>query len=148
MGSQPKWGTVNLGVDVLQGHGEQSQPGKMDYEKLHPNAANKQSFNPGRNQELNLPGDLFPMQPNQHLKHQAEPRNSPSNLSIHERIKELLGEGWPRKFAVLKAQEEADEAGTGVGLTQRDIYRHKYQAPSPRKQPSVFTENVQEYPFI
>ena len=49
------WGTVNLGVDVLQGHGEQNQPGKADFIKNHPSANHKQQFNPGRNQELNLP---------------------------------------------------------------------------------------------
>lgn len=146
MGQQPKWGTVNLGVDVLQGHGEQSQPGKDDWISLHPKSAYKQSYNPGRNQELNLPADVFPMHKNQTAEFHRGEQHSPSASSMHERIKELIGEGWPRKFAVAKAKEEAN--GNDGALSQRDIYRHKYQAPSPKKQPSVFTENVQNYPFI
>ena len=61
MYEQPNWGTVNLGIDVLQGHGEQNQPGKADYDKNHPSyPKQKQQYNPGRNQELNLPARHFP----------------------------------------------------------------------------------------
>lgn len=149
MPEQPNWGTVNLGVDVLQGHGEQSQPGKSDYVQLHPNSKYKQTFNPGRNQELNLPADLFPMNKNMGAVHKSNSKHEPPNSSIHERVKELLGEGVPRKFAVAKAKEEADSRGQNSGrLSQSEIYRHKYQAPTPSKQPSVFTENVQNYPYI
>ena len=52
MYKEQPWGTVNLGVDVLQGHGEQSQPGIVDYHKNHPGQKHKQQYNPGRNQEL------------------------------------------------------------------------------------------------
>ena len=70
----------------------------------------KQQFNPGRNQELNLPADIFPVH-----KFNRENPNAPEGkavpiASIHERIKELLGEGWPRKYAIAKAKEEAEDS--------------------------------------
>jgi hypothetical protein len=151
MYEQPKWGTVNLGVDVLQGHGEQNQPGKVDYDKNHPKYPHhKQQYNPGRNQELNLPPEIFRMQ-----KGSRENPYAPSGKfvplnSIHERIKELLGEGWPRRYAIAKAKSEAEKSEHGdVGtVTQKEVYRHKYQAEQPWKKVSPFSEQVQGYPFI
>ena len=88
MRRSPEWGNVVLGVDVLQGHGEQSQPGVEQYNKEHPRAKGKQQYNPGRNQELNLPADIFPM----HAGSRENP-NAPSGKvvpypGVHERIKE------------------------------------------------------------
>ena len=148
----PEWGTVNLGVDVLQGHGEQNQPGKADYDKNHPKYPHqKQQYNPGRNQELNLPADIFPM----NNFHRENPHNQPEGKAvpvsnIHERIKEMLGEGVPRKEAIAKAKAEAEKARRGdVGtITPKDVYRSKYQAETPAKKVSVFSEQVQGYPFL
>ncbi len=146
----PEWGTVNLGVDVLQGHGEQSQPGKADYDRNHPGAKEKQQYNPGRNQELNLPADIFPMN-----KYQRENPNSSNGKKVpesgmHERIKELIGEGQPRREAVARAKQEAKDGGRGdVGtITPKDVYKYKYQAEEPAKKISPFSEQVQGYPFI
>lgn len=150
MYEQPKWGTVNLGVDVLQGHGEQNQPGKMDYDKLHPADKHKQQYNPGRNQELNLPADIFPM----HRFNRENPNSSTGKAvpiaSIHERIKEMLGEGVPRGEAIAKAKQEAKAHGRGDSgtITKKEIYRSKYQAEQPSKKISPWSEQVQGYPFI
>jgi len=143
------WGTVNLGVDVLQGHGEQSQPGKADYEKNHPGQKNKQQYNPGRNQELNLPPDIFRMQKNTEWNPYS-PTSKISKVGIHERIKELLGEGVPRREAIIRARQEAEKGTHGdVGtITKKEIYQHKYQAEQPSKKVSPFSEQVQGYPFI
>ena len=146
-----EWGTVNLGVDVLQGHGEQNQPGKADYDKNHPSyPRQKQQYNPGRNQELDLPADIFPM----HRFNRENP-NAPEGkavplANIHERIKEMLGEGVPRKEAILKAKAEAnkDKRGDVGTITPKDVYRSKYQAETPAKKISPFSEQVQGYPFI
>lgn len=145
-----QWGTVNLGVDVLQGHGEQSQPGVIDYNKNHPSyPKNKEQYNPGRNQELNLPPDIFPVH-----KYNRENPNAPEGKvvpikNVHERIKELLGEGWPRREAVLKAKQEANNNGKGDGtITQKEVMNKKYQAEQPSKKVSPFSDQVQGYPFI
>jgi len=147
----PEWGTVNLGVDVLQGHGEQNQPGKADYDKNHPGyPREKQQYNPGRNQELNLPPDIFPMHHFNRENPFASEGKAVPIANIHERIKELLGEGVSRKTAIAKAKAEASKSNRGdVGtITPKDVYRSKYQAVTPEKQPSVFSEQVQNYPFI
>lgn len=145
-----EWGTVNLGVDVLQGHGEQSQPGQVDYERNHPNAKGKQQYNPGRNQELNIPPEAFRMQ-----KGSRENPNAPNGKmvpfpGIHERIKELLGEGVPRREAIAKAKQEAQNSGHGdIGtISQKQVMQKKYQAEQPWKKISPFSEQVQGYPFI
>ena len=149
---QPEqWGTVNLGVDVLQGHGEQNQPGKSDYDKNHPSyPRQKQQYNPGRNQELDLPPDIFPMQ-----SYDRENPHSPAGKAValsgvHQRIKELLGEGWPRNAAINRAKAEVKGNGRGdTGtITKKEIYRHKYQAEQPWKKVSPFSTQVQGYPFI
>ena len=146
----PLWGDVNLGVDVLQGHGEQNQPGKADYDKLHPHDKNKQQYNPGRNQELNLPPEIFRMQ-----KGSRENPNSPAGkfvpfAGIHERIKELLGEGVPRREAIARAKQEAQKSDNGdIGtITQKEVMQKKYQAPSPQKKISPFSEQIQEQPYM
>ena len=149
MYEQAQWGTVNLGVDVLQGHGEQSQPGVRDYNKLHPHDKNKQQYNPGRNQELKLPADIFPM----HHGERTNPNSSTGKVmpsSVHERIKEMIGEGMPRREAVARAHKEARDGGRGdVGtITKAQVYAKKYQAIQPEKQPSVFSTQVQNYPFM
>ncbi|PWU05609.1 MAG: hypothetical protein C5B43_03065 [Verrucomicrobia bacterium] len=151
MTSQTQWGEVNLGVDVLQGHGEQNQPGKADYDKNHPGAKHKQQYNPGRNQELNLPADIFPMN---HF-HRENPENQNTGkavplANVHERIKEMLGQGVPRREAIAKAKAEADKAKRGdVGtITLKDVYRSKYQAETPAKKISPFSEQVQGFPYI
>lgn len=147
----PEWGTVNLGVDVLQGHGEQSQPGKADYDRNHPGAKSKQQYNPGRNQELSLPADIFPM----NNFHRENPENQNTGKAvpisnIHERIKELLGEGIPRGEAIASAKQEADKSNHGdVGtISKKEVYRSKYQGETPSKKISPFSEQVQGYPFI
>lgn len=150
MYEQPKWGTVNLGVDVLQGHGEQSQPGVVDYHKNHPGTSQKQQYNPGRNQELKLPADIFPMH-----RYNRENPNAPEGKAVlvkntHERIKELIGEGVPRREAVAKARQEATRSSVGdVGtITPKDVYRSKYQAETPAKKISPFSSQIQGYPYI
>lgn len=151
MYEQPNWGTVNLGIDVLQGHGEQNQPGKADYDKNHPSyPKQKQQYNPGRNQELNLPADIFPM----HSFNRENP-NAPEGkavpiANIHERIKEMLGEGIPRKEAIARAKAEAEKANHGdVGtINSKDVMNKKYQAETPAKKISPFSEQVQGYPYI
>jgi len=146
----PQWGTVNLGQDTLQGHGEQSQPGKADYDKNNPGASNKQQYNPGRNQELNLPADFLCYRPNITMIAFAPEGKAVPIPSIHERIKELLGKGLNRKEAIKQAKKEAGEGDHGdVGtITQKEVYRSKYQAESPAKKISPFSEQVQGYPYI
>lgn len=147
----PQWGTVDLGVDVLQGHGEQSQPGKADYLKNHPGSKGKQQYNPGRNQELKLPADIFPMH-----KFNRENPNAPEGkavpiASVHERIKELMGESqYPRKQAIAKARAEVQKTGRGdVGtINKKQVYQSKYQAETPAKRISPWTEQIQGYPYI
>lgn len=145
MYDQPKWGNVNLGADVLQGHGEQSQPGSSDFHRNHPGSKNKQQYNPGRNQELKLPPDIFRMRQGSDYNPYSPSGKIPSKASIHERIKELLGEGIPRREAVLRAKRESEKSDSGP-ISQKEVYRHKYQAPSKRVTP--FTEQIQESPFI
>lgn len=149
MYDQPKWGDVNLGVDVLQGHGEQSQPGKADYDIQHRNASHKQQYNPDRNQELNLPPDMFRMQKDTDWNPYS-PNSQMTKFSIHERIKELLGEGVPRREAIAKAKLEASNTDHGdVGtISNKEVYRSKYQAEQPSKKISPFSEQVQGYPFL
>lgn len=148
----PEWGTVNLGVDVLQGHGEQNQPGKADYDKNHPRyPKQKQQYNPGRNQELNLPPEIFPMHHNMmRVNPNAAEGKAVPLAGVHERIKELLGEGIPRKEAILRARHEASKASHGdIGtITTKQVMQKKYQAPSPQKKISPFSEQIQEQPFI
>ena len=152
MHNQAHWGSVNLGVDVLQGHGEQSQPGKADYEKNHSNfPKGKQQYNPGRNQELNLPADIFPVH-----RYNRENPNAPEGkavpiASVHERIKELLGEGVPRREAIIRAKRESKSTNSygDVGtISTKQVMQSKYQAEEPSKKASPFSENVQGYPFI
>jgi hypothetical protein len=145
----PQWGNVNLGVDVLQGHGEQSQPGQRQFHREHPGSKNKEQYNPGRNQELNIPPDVFRMQKGSDYN----PYSSNSKMAksgIHERIKELMGEGQSKNEAVVRAKQEANDAKMGdVGtISKKDVYRYKYQAPSPFKQVSPFTEQSQETVFM
>ena len=148
MPEQPRWGNVNLGVDVLQGHGEQSQPGYSDYINQHQHASNKQQYNPGRNQELNLPPDIFRMQKDNE-KNPYSPTGKMSKFSIHERIKELLGEGMPRRQAVIVAKQEAEKLGVSDGtISKKEVYRHKYQAEKPGKYVTPFHIQEQDYPFI
>lgn len=118
MYEQPQWGTVNLGVGVLQGQNEGARP----YE------GNKQQYNAGRNQELQLNPESFNM-------HQNTPR--PTFAGVHERIKELIGEGIPRREAVIRAKAEARDAEHGgVGTI------NKKQVIAPYK------EQVQGFPYI
>jgi hypothetical protein len=149
MPTEANWGTVNLGVDVLQGHGEQSQPGYNNYIKEHPGRAGKQQYNPGRNQELKLPPDIFRMSKDND-NNPYSPTGKISTASVHERIKELLGEGAPRREAVLKAKKEAqlDRRGDTGTISKKEIYRSKYQAESPGKQVSPLQAQVQNYPFM
>ncbi len=149
MQKQGPWGTVNLGVDVLQGHGEQTQPGLDQYTSEHPHTKNKQQYNPGRNQELKLPPDIFRMQKNTEVNPYS-PNGKINTKGMHERIKEMLGEGISKREAVIRARQEAEKFDHGdVGtITKKELYQSKYQAEKPTKQPSVFTENVQGYPYI
>jgi uncharacterized protein YoaH (UPF0181 family) len=70
--------------------------------------------------------------------------------SVHERVKELLGEGVPRREAVARAKQEARQNNHGdVGtISQKEIMARKYQAEQPWKKISPFSEQVQGYPFI
>lgn len=147
---QPEqWGTVNLGVDVLQGHGEQSQPGYEDYINSHQHSTNKEQYNPGRNQELNLPPDIFRMQKNTEYNPYS-PDGKINHVNVHERIKELLGEGVPRRQAVIQAKKEAknDNKGAVGTISKKDVYRYKYQAEQPGKYVTPFHNQEQNYPFI
>lgn len=151
MSEQSKWGTVNLGVDVLQGHGEQSQPGLRDYNRLHPHDKDKQQYNPGRNQELKLPTDIFPMNQYERENPFSSTGRKVPNSGVHERIKELIGEGqYPRKEAVKKAQAEARKANHGdIGtINTKQVMSKLYQAEQPSKKASPFSEQEQGYPFI
>lgn len=150
MGEQARWGTVNLGVDVLQGYGEQSQPGREQYERDHPGTSHKQQHNPGRNQELNLPPDIFRMEKHSN-KNPYSPTGEMTQFSgVHERIKELLVEGTPRREAVLRAKQEAkgNDRGDVGTITQKQVMAKKYQAEQPWKKISPFSEQVQGYPFL
>ena len=149
MPEQPQWGTVNLGVDVLQGHGEQSAAGMHDYMREHANARGKEQFNPGRNQELKLPPDIFRMQKNTEYNPYS-PTGKINTAGMHERIKELLGEGKSRRESIAMARQELAKGYNGDAgtISKKDIYRAKYQAPSPRKQISPMTANVQEQPYM
>jgi hypothetical protein len=131
MPEQPKWGTVNLGVDVISGHGE-----KIEYD-------------PARGQELNIPPDAFRVRKGSDYN----PYGVNSQMrkgSLHERIKELLGEGWPRKQAIIQAKQEAEEGNYGdVGtVAAKEVYRAKYQAEEPSKKISPYSSQIQGYPFI
>lgn len=149
MYKSPEWGTVNLGVDVLQGHGEQSQPGKQDFERNHPSAKGKQQYNPGRNQELNLSPELFPMAKGERINPKLPSGKVVPIKSIHERIKELLGEGVPRREAVIKAKQEAEGSHGDIGtITQKEVMAKRYQAEQPWKKISPFSDQIQGYPFI
>lgn len=147
MYKSPQWGTVNLGVDVLQGHGEQSQPGIIQYHQQHPNTENKQQYNPGRNQELNIPPDQFRMQKNTEWNPYS-PDSKITRFSVHERIKELLGEGVPKREAVAKAKQEAEQHNVGDNaITKAQVYRYKYAA-QPDKEATPFQTQEQEQPFM
>lgn len=138
-----RFGTVNLGYDTLQGHGEQSQPGKNDYEKNHPKSEYKQQYNPGRNQELNInPGD-FSSTGSQEKQNSNVP-------SVHEKIKELIGKGKSRKRAVLEAMQHSKDNNIGAvgNIPKKNMNRKKVQAELPAKKVSVYGEKIQGYPFI
>lgn len=149
MYEQPNWGTVNLGVDVLQGHGEQSQPGKAEYGRDHPESKGKIQYNPARNQELKLPPDIFRMSKNSN-ENPYSATGKMNTAGVHERIKELLGEGIGRREAVIRAKQEAKKGERGdVGtITPKDVYRSKYQAETPGKQVSPLVSQEQNYPFL
>lgn len=137
MYNQAKWGTVNLGQDTLQGHGEQSQPGFIDYQNNHQHSTNKQQYNPGRNQELNLNPSDFSM----HKK--------TDSFSIHEKIKGLLADGHSRRDAVKIAKDMAKRMGKNDGsLTKKQVYAQKYQAEQPGKYVTPFHIQEQSFPFI
>ncbi len=150
MPEQPKWGNVNLGVDVLQGHGEQSQPGKRDYINSHPSAEHKIQYNPGRNQELKLPQDAFRMAKDNDLNPNAV-NGHMTKKGLHERIKELLGEGQiSRKEALQRAKQEytGNQYGDSGPIPKKEIYRSKYQAREPFKQISPLVSQIQNYPYV
>lgn len=150
MSEQANWGTVNLGVDVLQGHGEQSQPGREQFVREHHNSTGKQQYNPGRNQELALPADIFPMNKYERENPNYSTGHKVPDSGIHERIKELIGEGQTRREAVIRAKQEAKDSKRGdVGtISPKEVYRSKYQAEEPTKKISPLSEQVQGYPYI
>ena len=149
MPEQAQWGTVNLGVDTLQGHGEQSQPGHIQYDLEHPNARGKQQYNPGRNQELALNPDLFPSVKGERT-HPTLPSGRVEPVKgVHDRIKELIADGFSRKEAVAMAKKESKGVNGDIGtITQKEVMAKKYQAEQPWKKVSPFSEQVQGYPFI
>jgi hypothetical protein len=97
-----------------------------------------------------LPPDIFEMHKYNHENPYSPKGKAVPIASIHERIKELLGEGVPRREAIIRAKQEASEAHHGdVGtITTKEVMQKKYQAPSPQKKISPFSEQVQEQPFM
>ena len=137
MYNQAKWGTVNLGQDTLQGTGEQSQPGFIDYQNNHQHSSNKQQYNPGRNQELNLEPSDFKM------------HRQTDGFSIHEKIKELIAMGRTRRDAVKIAKDMAIRRGKSDGsISKKQVYAQKYQAEQPGKYVTPFHVQEQNQPFI
>jgi hypothetical protein len=128
-----QWGNVNLGVDVLQGHGEQSPKGAQQFYNEHPGMNYKEQYNPGRNQELNINPEEFVMRKSE-------------QTGAHDRIKEMLGsKNISRKQAVKTAMREARDSGK---ISPKDVYRYKFQAEQPGRQMSPFRTQEQEFPFI
>lgn len=144
MPEQARWGTVNLGVDVLQGHGEQFQPGYDQYIGQHRNVLGKQQYNPGRNQELKLPPDIFRMQKNSE-KNPYSATGKINRTGMHERIKELLGEGMPRRQAHIQAKQEFEKTDSAP-INKKDIYRSKFHDKNGPISP--LTSQNQNYPYI
>jgi hypothetical protein len=106
----------------------------------------KQQYNPGRNQELKLPPDIFRMQKNTE-KNPYSATGKINRAGMHERIKELLGEGQPRREAVTRAKAEFSKSDSAP-INKKEIYRSKFQTPLPLKQVSPLTSQIQNYPYI
>lgn len=103
-----KWGTVNLGVDILRGN-ERPSPHRQEL-TLEPNSYNGNQFN--TQSEGNMP--LI---------------QSSTSQSIHENIKRELASGKSRSQSIAIAEETARRNGKGdVGsINKKEIYRSKYQ---------------------
>ncbi len=115
-----QYGTVNIGVPTITG---------------------KQSPDP-RGQELMIPPEEFVTQ-------KGEP--SPAQMRAHERIKYFIGEkGMKPKEARKMAMDEArrKEMGDQGTISQKDVYRYKYQAEQPGRQMTPFRTQEQNFPFI
>lgn len=114
------YGTVNIGVPTITG---------------------KQRPDP-RGQELMIPPEEFVTQ-------KREP--SPAQMCAHERIKYYIGEkGMKPKEARKLAMDEArrKEMGDQGTISQKDVYRYKYQAEQPGRQMTPFRTQEQNFPFI
>lgn len=146
MSHEAQWGDVVLGYDTLQGHGSQSERGARDFARSHPGAEYKQRYNPGRNQELNLNPDLFPMKKGEKVNSSAAAQGD----GVHEKIKKMLGDGLKRKEAIKRAHAQAKAEGDGAAgtITPRDVMNYKYQAEKPGRQMSPFRSQEQKFPFI
>jgi hypothetical protein len=146
MAEQAEWGTVVLGYNTLEGNGSQSKEGARDFARNHPGSEYKQRYNPGRNQELNLPPDLFPMKKGEKVNSAAAAHGD----GVHEKIKKMIGDGIPRKEAIKRAhaQARAEQQGTVGTVTPRDVMNYKYQAERPGRQMSPFRVQEQNFPFI
>lgn len=115
-----QYGTVNIGVPTITG---------------------KQSPDP-RGQELMIPPEEFVTQKGQ---------PSPAQMRVHDRIKQLIGEKKMKpKEARQVAMDEArrNEKGDQGTISQKDVYRHKYQAEQPGKEMTPFRTQEQNFPFI
>lgn len=115
-----QYGTVNIGVPTITG---------------------KQSPDP-RGQELMIPPDEFVTQKGQ---------PSPAQMKVHDRIKQLIGEKKMKpKEARQVAMDEArrNEKGDQGTITQKQVYRHKYQAEQPGREMTPFRTQEQNFPFI
>ena len=115
-----QYGTVNIGVPTITG---------------------KQSPDP-RGQELMIPPEEFVTQKGQ---------PAPSQMRVHDRIKQLIGEKKMKpKEARQVAMDEArrNEKGDQGTISQKDVYRHKYQAEQPGREMTPFRTQEQNFPFI
>lgn len=115
----PSQGTVNLGT-------------QSNYGKMRPEA---------KFQALSLNPESF-------VSKKGEP--SPAKMRVHERIKQLIASDMPRREAVKLAMAESREGKQGdTGtISQKEVYRHKFQAEKPGHQISPFKTQEQEFPFI
>lgn len=103
-----KWGTVNLGMNIMRGN-ERPSPHQQEL-TLEPNSYNNNQFNPQG--EGNMP--LI---------------QGSSSESVHENIKRELAAGKPRKQAIAIALETArrNEKGDIGSLNAKEVYQHKYK---------------------
>lgn len=74
------------------------------------------------------------------------PNGKINRAGMHERIKELLGEGWPKRQALIQARQEFEKTDSAP-INKKDIYRSKYVGNPPFKEGSQINSQNQNYPF-